>query len=228
MTEEDIADVVSAFAKSARYAKELGFDGLELHGAHGYLIDQFFWTGTNQRTDRYGGDFVARTRFAVEVVQACRRVVGPDFPIVLRYSQWKLQDFAAKLVATPGELARWLAPLVDAGVDVFHCSTRRFWEPEFEGSALNLAGWTKKLTGKPVIIVGSIGLDNDFIAGLLEQKPGRPTGLEQLIRMVETGEVDLVAVARALLVDPAWAAKIREGRTTELIAFNPEATKTLY
>src|SRR5439155_942483 len=115
-------------------AKRLGFDGLELHGAHGYLIDQFFWTGTNQRTDRYGGDFVARTRFAVEVVQACRRVVGPDFPLVPRYSQWKLQDFAAKLVAT----------------------------------------------------------------------------------------------ARALLVDPAWAAKIREGRTTELIAFNPEATKTLY
>ncbi len=74
--------------------------------------------------------------------------MGPGYPIVLRYSQWKQQDYTAKLVQSADDLGRFLAPLVDAGVDVFHCSTRRFWEPEFEGSDLNLAGWTKKLTGK--------------------------------------------------------------------------------
>jgi 2,4-dienoyl-CoA reductase-like NADH-dependent reductase (Old Yellow Enzyme family) len=228
LSDTEIGAIIDAYARAAGSASQLGFDGIELHGAHGYLIDQFFWSGTNQRTDRYGGDYVARTRFATEVVGACRRAVGPDFPILFRYSQWKLQDFNAKLATTPDELARWLAPLVDAGVDVFHCSTRRFWEPEFEGSSLNLAGWTKKLTGKPVITVGSVGLDNDFVAGLMNRKPGQPSGLEQLVGMVERGEVDLVAVARALLVDPAWAVKIRDGRTTELVAFDPEATKTLY
>ena len=162
------------------------------------------------------------------MIEACRRAVGSDFPILFRYSQWKLQDFNAKLTSTPHELDRWLAPLTNAGIDAFHCSTRRFWEPEFAGSQLNLAGWTKKLTGKPVITVGSVGLTNDFIAGLRERKVGQPDGLDRLIRMIEAGVVDLVAVARALLVDPAWAAKIREGRIGELVEFTPEATKTLY
>ena len=169
-SEAEIADVVEAYASAAASARRLGFDGIELHGAHGYLIDQFFWEGTNQRTDRYGGSLAARGRFGVEVVAACRRAVGPDFPIVLRYSQWKLQDFNAKLAETPEELATFLAPLAEAGVDVFHCSTRRFWQPAFDGSDLTLAGWTKKLTGKPVIAVGSVGLDNDFVAGLIEQQ----------------------------------------------------------
>jgi 2,4-dienoyl-CoA reductase-like NADH-dependent reductase (Old Yellow Enzyme family) len=108
------------------------------------------------------------------------------------------------------------------------CSTRRFWEPEFQGSALNLAGWTKKITGKPSITVGSIGLDNDFVAGLMERRAGNPAAIERLVAMIECGEVDLVAVGRALLVDPAWATKIRDGRIGELLAFTPEATKTLF
>jgi 2,4-dienoyl-CoA reductase-like NADH-dependent reductase (Old Yellow Enzyme family) len=110
---------------------------------------------------------------------------------------------------------------------VFHCSGRRFWEGEFDGSTLNLAGWTKKLTGKPVITVGSVGLDNDFVAGLIERKTGQATALDRLVRMLGDGEVDLVAIGRALLVDPSWAAKIRDGRIDELLPFTPEATKTL-
>ena len=165
MSDADIADVIAAFATSARHAKELGFDGVEMHGAHGYLIDQFFWEGTNERDDAYGGDLGERTTFRRRDRRApCAGAVGPDFPILLRFSQWKQQDFAAKLAPTPQELEQFLAPLVDAGVDVFHCSTRRFWEPEFEGSDLNLAGWTKKLTGKPTITVGSVGLNQEFIA----------------------------------------------------------------
>jgi 2,4-dienoyl-CoA reductase-like NADH-dependent reductase (Old Yellow Enzyme family) len=76
--------------------------------------------------------------------------------------------------------------------------------------------------------VGSVGLDNDFVAGLIERKTGNNAGLDRLIRMIEEGEVDLVAVARALLVDPAWAAKIRDGRFDDLVPFTADATKTLY
>jgi 2,4-dienoyl-CoA reductase-like NADH-dependent reductase (Old Yellow Enzyme family) len=226
MTEAEIAAVIAAFAQAAADARRLGFDGIELHGAHGYLIDQFFWEGTNQRTDRYGGDMVARTRFAVEVIQACRRAVGPDFPILLRFSQWKQQDYATRLAATPELLGRFLAPLVDAGVDVFHCSTRRFWEPEFEGSPLNLAGWTKKLSGKPVITVGSVSLDTDMFAAFRGQGAAI-TGIDKLIEMIARDEVDLVAVGRALLVDPAWATKVRENRMQDLLPFTPESMKSL-
>lgn len=226
MTDAEIATVIAAYAKAAADARRLGFDGIELHGAHGYLIDQFFWEGTNQRTDRYGGDMVARTRFAVEVIQACRRAVGPDFPILLRFSQWKQQDYAARLATTPESLGRFLAPLVDAGVDVFHCSTRRFWEPEFEGSALNLAGWTRKLSGKPVITVGSVSLDTDMFAAFRGQGAAIMS-IDKLIEMIARNEVDLVAVGRALLVDPAWATKVRDNRVQDLLPFTPEALRFL-
>jgi 2,4-dienoyl-CoA reductase-like NADH-dependent reductase (Old Yellow Enzyme family) len=227
-SESEIAAIVEAFAQAAFEAKRLGFDGIELHGAHGYLIDQFFWEKTNPRTDNYGGDMVARTRFAVEVIEACRRTVGPEFPLVLRFSQWKGSDYKAKLAETPAQLEQFLAPLVDAGVDIFHCSTRRFWEPEFEGSDLNLAGWTKKLTGKPTITVGSVGLDGDFMSLFTEGKGASNENIDGLIERLEREEFDLVAVGRALLVDPAWANKIRDGRSDELMPFTSEAVKTLY
>ncbi|CAG7600555.1 NADH oxidase [Paenibacillus solanacearum] len=227
-SESDIAAIVDAFAQAALEAKRLGFDGMELHGAHGYLIDQFFWEKTNSRTDSYGGDMLKRTRFAVDVIEACRRAVGPEFPIVLRFSQWKASDYGAKLAATPAQLEQFLAPLVQAGVDIFHCSTRRFWEPEFEGSNLNLAGWTKQLTGLPTITVGSVGLDSDFMSFFTEGKAAGNDKLDGLIERLERDEFDLVSVGRALLVDPAWADKIRENRTDELISFTPEALKTLY
>jgi 2,4-dienoyl-CoA reductase-like NADH-dependent reductase (Old Yellow Enzyme family) len=227
-SESEIAAIVQAFAQAAFDAKRLGFDGIELHGAHGYLIDQFFWEKTNPRTDSYGGDMVARTRFAVEVIEACRRAVGLEFPIVLRFSQWKGNDYTAKLAETPALLEQFLAPLVHAGVDIFHCSTRRFWEPEFEGSDLNLAGWTKKLTGKPTITVGSVGLDGDFMSLFTEGKGASNAKIDGLIERLEREEFDMVAVGRALLVDPAWANKIRDDLTTELIPFTSEAVKTLH
>lgn len=227
-TEADIATLIQRFAESAAAAKRIGFDGIELHGAHGYLIDQFLWEQTNTRTDRYGGSMLARTRFAAEVVAACREAVGPDFPIILRLSQWKSSDYAAKLAPTPELLAQFLSPLTESGVDLFHCSTRRFWEPEFEGSALNFAGWVKKLTGKPTITVGSVGLDSEFTRLFAEGQGAEREGLDQLLERLEQGEFDLVAVGRALLQDPAWAAKIREGRNDELQPFGAEALQTLH
>lgn len=217
MTDEDIQDAVRAFAESARNAKELGFDALELHGAHTYLIDQFFWEKTNLRTDRYGGATLAeRSRFASEVVRAVRAAVGEDFTVILRVSQWKQQEFAYKLANSPQEIDAWLTPLAEAGVDIFHCSQRRFWEPEFEGSDLNFAGWAKKVTGKPTITVGSVGLDAEFTG----RQNATVTPLDELKRRLERGDFDLVAVGRAILADPSWAAKIGGQREAELIGFD--------
>ena len=96
----EIDQIIQAFTQSAANAKQLGFDALELHGAHGYLIDNFFWEGTNVREDEYGGSLVKRTRFATAIVESIRAEIGEDFPIILRFSQWKQQDYEAKL-ATP-------------------------------------------------------------------------------------------------------------------------------
>ena len=237
MTQADIDAVIEGFAQGAVKAQRVGFHGIEIHGAHGYLIDQFFWHGTNHRTDKYGGDLVERTRFGVEIIQECRRRVGPKFPMILRFSQWKGQDYTARLAETPDELARFLAPLSKAGVDGFHCSTRRFWESEFEGSDLNLAGWTKKLTGKPTVTVGSVTLNIDFLAsfgGMDDPKSregngaGRAAEMDRLVEMLDRGDFDLVAVGRAALADPAWASKVREGRYSELKPFSLDALKTLF
>ncbi|WP_243788345.1 NADH:flavin oxidoreductase [Saccharopolyspora gloriosae] len=227
MTQADLDAVIEAFAKAAADAERLGFDGVELHGAHGYLIDQFLWEGTNRRTDGYGGDPVSRVRFAAEIVAAVRRSVAPDFPIVFRTSQWKMSHYKAKLAETPHELEAILSPLVAAGVDSFHSSTRRYWLPEFEGSELNLAGWTKKLTGKPTITVGSVGLDEEFLKSFSGQT-SEVTGIDALLDRLERDEFDLVAVGRALLADPEWAAKVLTGRHDDLIPFTSDQLTTLH
>lgn len=231
MSEEDIADTVAAFAAAAADTKRLGFDTLEIHGAHGYLVDQFFWPGTNQRSDRFGGATIReRSRFAAEIVAAIRAAVGPDFPIILRVSQWKQQDYGARLAETPELLADWLQPLVDGGVDILHCSQRRFWEPEFaelDGEeGLNFAGWAKKLTGVPTISVGSVGLSSDFFGAFGGQGSQR-AGLEKLIERMERDEFDLIAVGRALIGDPNWAAKIRNGAGADLQDFDAASLGTL-
>lgn len=230
-SKQEISELVEAFAQAAANAKKVGFDGIEIMAAHGFLIDQFFWEKTNTRTDEYGGDMVERTRFASEVIAACRRVVGPDFPISLRISQWKYEFYAEKLVETPEQLKHFLTPLVDVGVDIFHASIRRFWEPAFEGSELNLSGWIKKLTGKPTITVGSVGLEGaDFVDFFAtgEEANGKADKMGDLMERLEREEFDLIAVGRALLADPDWVNKIRDGRTEELIPFTREAIKTLY
>lgn len=228
MSEADVADAIDAFGRAAGEAKRLGFDAVELHGAHGYLIDQFFWEGTNERADGFGGPTLPeRARFAAEILRAVRRAVGPDYPVIIRISQWKQQDYAAKLAKTPTEMEAWLQPLADAGADSFHCSQRRFWEPEFEGSDLNFAGWAKKLTGKPTITVGSVGLSGEFIAAFAGEG-SEPASLDALLERMERDEFDLVAVGRALLQDPEWVAKVRDGRSGDLRAFERAALATLY
>ncbi|MFD5566800.1 NADH:flavin oxidoreductase [Streptomyces cadmiisoli] len=226
MTQRDLDDVVAAFAEAAAAAERIGFDGVELHGAHGYLIDQFLWAGTNRRTDSYGGDPVARTKFAAEIVAAVRETVSPGFPVFFRYSQWKQGAYDARLAGTPQELEAVLAPLVTAGADAFHASTRRYWLPEFDGSDLNLAGWTKKLTGLPAVTVGSVGLDGEFLKAFQGEGAG-VGGLGNLLDRLERDEFDLVAVGRALLQDPRWAQKVLAGRLEELAPYDPASLSSL-
>jgi 2,4-dienoyl-CoA reductase-like NADH-dependent reductase (Old Yellow Enzyme family) len=133
----------------------------------------------------------------------------------MRYSQWKLQDYEGHLARTPDELGAILAPLAEAGVDVFDASTRRFEAPAFAGSAMGLAGWTRKLTGKPVMTVGGIGFDKDLQSSFVE--PTRSTdNLDEVARRFDAGEFDLVTVGRAVLMDPDWIGKVRRGE-----AFGP-------
>jgi 2,4-dienoyl-CoA reductase-like NADH-dependent reductase (Old Yellow Enzyme family) len=227
MTESDIADTIHAFGKAATDAKRLGFDCVELHGAHTYLIDQFFWEDTNKRTDGYGGTtLLERSRFAIEVIKEVRRQVGEDFAVIMRLSQWKTSDYEYKLAKTPQEMGTWLGALADAGVDMFHCSQRRFWEAEFEGSDLNFAGWARKLTGRPTITVGSVGLSGEFLAAFRGESSA-PTSLDELLHRYDRGDFDLVAVGRALLADPEWVLKIRDQRGQELKGFAREALSQL-
>lgn len=221
----EIDALIAAYGDAASSALRIGFDGIELHFAHGYLVDQFLWDETNRRSDAWGAD---RTAFARQIVAECRRRTAPDFPICVRFSQWKQQDYAARLFDTPDRLGAFLAVMVDAGADIFHCSSRRFWMPEFDGSPLNLAGWTRKLSGKPVITVGSVGLDEEFLIS----RTGAPTGadhsrLAHLDAMLARGDVDIVAIGRALLADAAWLRKVTEDRLDEIIPYSKERESTL-
>jgi 2,4-dienoyl-CoA reductase-like NADH-dependent reductase (Old Yellow Enzyme family) len=223
----EINELITAFTKAAVSAVELGFDTIELHGAHGYLIDNFFWEGTNQRSDEFGGSLEKRTRFAAEIVESIRAEIGDDFPIILRFSQWKQQDFESKLALGPEELERFLTPLSEAGVDIFHCSTRKFWEAEFPGSEMNLAGWVKQITGKPTISVGSVGLTEEFIA-TSQEGLAEVADISELTQRMEADEFDLIAVGRALIANPDWAEKIRTGDTDSLKTYNKELLTELF
>ena len=212
MSDEDIQDVIDAYGVSARNAIAAGFDGIAIHAAHGYLIDTFFWHETNRRVDRFGGDHKARANFGAEVVKTIRRMIGDDMPIVLRFSQFKMQDYRARLAENPDELAQLLAPLADAGVDMFDGSQRYFDTPIFDGSPLNLAGWAKRLTGKASMTVGGVGLGRTSgSAKHIDDSQKSTDNLLQLVARFEKGEFDMVAVGRSLLNDPAWLEKAIAG-----------------
>ena len=231
MTEPEIIAIIDKFATSAKFAKDAGFDGVQIHGAHGYLIDEFFWSVMNTREDKYGGTLAERATFAGEIIRECRKQVGDDMPIILRFSQWKQQEYTARLAETPQELEAFLQVFADAGVDALHASQRRWWEAEFpdvDGDhGLNLAGWCKKLTGLTTITVGSVGLSSDFI-GAFAGQDSKTRPIADVIERLDKGGFDLVAVGRALLQDPFWAQKIKDGRTEELADYDAKALATLY
>ncbi|PTB18899.1 12-oxophytodienoate reductase [Trinickia symbiotica] len=211
MTDAEIADVIAAYGRSARYARAAGFDGIAIHGGHGYLIDAFLWAETNQRADEWGKDLRARSRFAAEVVREIRASIGDTMPVTFRFSQWKQQDFRARLANDPHELEQILTPLADAGVDIFEASTRYFNRAEFPGSEMNLAGWVKKVTGKFSMAVGGIGINKGYYDSMAGADTVAQADLTPLVERFARNEFDLVGVGRSLLHDPNWARRARLG-----------------
>ena len=209
----ELEEIRDAFVSAALTAQDAGFDGVEVHGAHGYFLDLFLWAETNLRSDRYGGStLLDRLRYPAEIVAAIRAAVRPDFIVGYRFSQWKEVDYETNIIASPEELGQFLAAFKAAGADIFHVSTRRFWDAEWEGSDLGLAGWAKKLTDVPVIAVGSVGLSVDLMTGFIAEAQtfefaGEPN-LEALAARFSRGDFDLIAVGRSLIGDADWVNKI--------------------
>lgn len=203
MTLEDIDEIITAFGTAAARARQAGFDAVEIHGAHGYLLTQFLSAISNQRTDRYGGSFADRARFVIEVVQSVRRHVGEDFPILLRLSA----EEYIKNGYTVDDVATILPDLVAAGTDVIHASIGTHGSPggitsappEFEvGFNVGRAESMKKAAGVPVIAVGRF---ND------------PRTADAVIAR---GSADMVAFGRQQLCDPDYLEKAKAGRYEDI------------
>ncbi|WP_066969646.1 hypothetical protein [Rhizorhabdus dicambivorans] len=222
-TIEDLASLREAYVRSALLAQEIGFSGVEIHAAHGYLLDQFLWAETNLRDDEYGGgDLRNRVRFPAEVVAAVRAAVGQDFIISVRLSQWKTTSFDATVVNDPQEFEILLGTLRQAGADMFNISTRRFDRPEWPGSELSLAGWAKKLTDATILAVGSVGIKGDITDMLMhrESAPQLMASLKEAQRRFLAGEFDLLAIGRSSIADPDFVTKLQQGRFDEVRPFS--------
>jgi len=227
MGEADFARVTDIFRRAGAAARGIGADALEIHGAHGYLLDSFLTPATNPRTDRYGGSGENRMRFPLEILRAVREEVGPGYPIIYRFSQWPGQDPAELKFRTPEELGMWVRALRDAGADVLHVSTLEVGAPALPGyGAAGLAAWTRKLSGLPVIAAGGVSVRlpmneayGETDSGVVDPAPA--------IELVEQGEVDLLAVGRALLANPDWVPLVRTGRWRELQPFHKRLLQTL-
>jgi len=202
LTVDEIATIVGQFGDTARRAKEAGFDGVEVHGAHGYLIAQFMSPYSNKRTDEYGGPLAHRLRFPLEIVASIRATCGDDFPVSFRIS-------ADELVIGGRELAETLAicrRLEAAGVDMLHISAGTYesaWAivpPLYVKQAwiADFAAAVKKVVSIPVQVVGRIK-DPEIAEAVLQ-----------------AGQADLISLARASLADPDFARKVAEDRADEI------------
>lgn len=222
---EEICKVQNAYVQAAKNAKECGFDGIEIHGAHGYLIDQFFYSKTNQRTDHYNGSIFNRTRFACEIIQKIKEALGEDFLIILRFSQWKIDDYEAKMLTSYEELKEFLIPLEDAGVDIFHASNRKFWSCEFpdRDPKRNLSSYVKEITQLPVITVGSFlyFTENTNVENECEEQ------LKLAQKLLEEKGADLFAVGRAFLGEPCLIEKIKNKQFSSIKPYTKEVLKEL-
>ena len=197
---EDIPGLIQRYAQGARRAKEVGFDAVELHGAHGYLLSQFLSPKTNKRTDEYGGSLENRARFALEVVRAVREQVGPDFPVLYRLSVE--EPYEGGLSLDDGlAFCEMLEEYVDAlDVSAGNYDTADVLLPMHPpGNLLHYAKAVKKRVSVPVIGVGRL-----------------TWLLDELNDDVAAGELDFVALGRAQLADPAAVEKTRRGETSRV------------
>jgi 2,4-dienoyl-CoA reductase-like NADH-dependent reductase (Old Yellow Enzyme family) len=228
MTRQDLQELKRSYVVAAQQAQLLGADGVEVHSAHGYLLDQFLWAQTNRREDEYGGACLAdRARYSAEIVAAIRAAVGPNFVISYRFSQFKEVDYGAVVADSPADLGGMLKLLRSSGVDLFNVSSRRFHKPEWpesEHPGFTIAEWVKSKTDAMVMTCGSVGLNVEMFANLFDdQEPSELTlerDLALLADCVRRGTVDLVGVGRMHIANNDFVNKVREGRYRELVLFN--------
>ena len=228
MTHEDLAQLKLAYVRAAEHAQSLGADGVEVHSAHGYLLDQFLWAETNQRQDEYGGSSLAeRARYSAEIVASIRRATGERFVISYRFSQFKEVDYGATVAASPADLRGMLALLRSAGVDMFNVSSRRFYKaewPDSEHPDFTIAEWAKALTDAPVMTCGSVGLNVEMFANLFDDQEPSEQSVERDVRLladrVRGGRLDLVGVGRTHIANNDFVNKVRARRFSDLALFN--------
>lgn len=190
-TMEDLKDVIHSFAKTALRAKEAGFDGVEIHGANGYLLDGFLTDYANQRKDEYGGSTENRVRLSVEVAGAIREAVGQDFIVGIRISQAKVNDYAHKWAGKEQDAKVIFGKLGQAGLDYIHVTEYQAWEPAFDSNGPSLAALAKQYGGIPVIANGHL------------EDP------EKAKDMIKNGEADVVTLGKGALANHDWANKVK-------------------
>jgi 2,4-dienoyl-CoA reductase-like NADH-dependent reductase (Old Yellow Enzyme family)/thioredoxin reductase len=201
LTADQIETIIKAFGEAALRAKKAGFDGVELHGVHGYLINQFLSSNYNKRKDHYGHDFLSRTRFPLEVLLEVRSKVGKDFPVGYRLN---VKDFVPGGVELQ-ETLELIKILEKNDVDYIHTSAGTYLSHHYmisppyieRGHLVELAKKCKEQVKVPVIAVGGINH-------------------EMAIRILNDGSADLVTIGRALIADPELPMKLKEGRTREI------------
>lgn len=191
----DIEHVIEGFRETARGAIAAGFDGVEIHGAHGYLISQFLSAYSNQREDDYGGSVERRYRFAHEVIEAVRPVVPADRLLTFRISDWGVVDMEVSLFESRENWQQVMRLLDAEPLDAISVSTYRYQEEAF-GSGLTMAALSRESTTKPLMICGGIH--------------DRATA-EDALR-----DADIVLSAKSILLNPDWVEDLRQGRPSPL------------
>jgi len=195
MSAFDIRHVIQGFAETARGAVEAGFDGIEVHGAHGYLVSQFLSAYSNQRTDAYGGSVENRYRFAREVIQAVRAVVPGDRLLLFRISNWGIADTEVSLFGGKEEYQEVIGRLSREPIDALSVSTYSYRQEAF-GSGRNMAQLTREVTGLPL-----------FICGQIHDRRSADDALR---------DADVVLSAKSVLLNPDWVQDLRDGKELPL------------
>lgn len=201
-TKEEIEKVIKGFVDSAKRAQSIGFDGVEIHGANGYLLDAFLTDYTNQRSDEYGGSTENRVRLLVEISKAVREAVGSNFTVGIRISQSKVNDYEHIWAGREKDAKVIFGQLGQAGLDYIHVTEHKAWKPAFDTSDLSLAAFAKEYGKIPVIANGHL------------EDPSRAN------EMVARGEADVVTLGKGALANHDWIQKVQNGETLE--EFNPE------
>lgn len=201
ITKKEIQEVIDSFAKAAVHTREAGFDGVEIHGANGYILDQFLTDYTNLRADEYGGSTENRVRLSAEVIQKIRAAVGPDYPVGIRISQAKVNDYDHKWRGGESDAEIIFRRLAQAGADFIHVTEYDAALPAF-GTGLTLAALAKKYGKVAVIANGNL------------EDPNKANAL------LEKGEADLVALGKGALANRDWPNRVLQGESIR--SFTPE------